>query len=214
MADDIAMTLRAMLGGVLGVGVTDPRDPTDDLWPTEREGVARAIPRRVMEFAAGRRAARQAMAALNLPAVAILTGSQREPLWSAGLVGSIAHCETHCIAAVSKTHAALGIDIEQATPLDTDLIPIVCNDDERCALDTLPANTRGLAAKRIFCAKEAVYKAQYPLTRQVIGFDAVSIMFDKDTGFTQVFHAPMPNLPPLRGQIMQQHGLILASASA
>ena len=172
--DKVAAALRDMLGADVGVGVTPARAPAD-LWPDEAPAVARAIPARRAEFAAGRLAARQAMADINVPPVAILQGADRAPLWPDGLSGSIAHCDSLCIAAVADRgiHPSLGIDIEPATPLDADLIPVVCAPSEQTWL-AAQANP-GLAAKMIFGAKEAVYKAQYPLTGQVIGFDAVTL---------------------------------------
>jgi 4'-phosphopantetheinyl transferase EntD len=206
MQDDIAAVLRAMLGPAVGIGVSNPKDTFDDLWPTERPAIARAIPKRQYEFAAGRRAARQAMAELGIPAQAIVIGDQRAPVWPGGVTGSIAHCDSICIAAISKTHRSMGIDIEPATPLPADLIPIVCTEQEQAKL---PKTDAGMIAKRIFCAKEAVYKAQYPLTGEVIGFDALSIHFNQD----DTFDATLPNLPPLHGKLRTQHDLILASVT-
>jgi 4'-phosphopantetheinyl transferase EntD len=210
MQDDIAATLRDMLGLAVGIGVTDPRDALDDLWSQEQTAVARAIAKRRHEFAAGRRAARQAMEALGTPPEAILVGTQRAPIWPAGLAGSIAHCDTICIAAVSETLHSIGIDIEPATALTDDLIPIVCTQAE---LDEIPDTERGMTAKRIFCAKEAFYKAQFPHTGQVIGFDALRVSLNQDDTFDVILKQPLPNLPTLHGQIRIQHNMILASVA-
>ncbi|WP_299750981.1 4'-phosphopantetheinyl transferase superfamily protein [uncultured Tateyamaria sp.] len=72
---------------------------------------------------------------------------------------------------------ALGVDMEEAEPLDTDLWDTVLTPDERDRTDN------GLTAKRIFCAKEAVYKAQFPITRQLLGFEDVVVTL-KGTQFT------------------------------
>lgn len=173
--DEIRATLKKMLGPDIGIGVTDPREKRDDLLPKERAFMSRAVPKRLYEFAAGRRAARSAMKELGLEPAAISVGSQREPLWPQDLTGSIAHCDTCCIAAVSKTHRALGIDIEPLTPLDADLIELVCTDAERQWLRILPENARALTAKKIFCAKEAFYKAQYPLAGKLLGFADIEV---------------------------------------
>lgn len=175
MSVAILTALRAMSGPDVGLGLTDPRAPEQGLLQPEMDAIAHAIPKRRREFAAGRRAARAAMAELGLPSAPVLVGPQREPLWPEGLTGSIAHCATLCIAAVSQTHQSLGIDLETASPLPADLEEIVCTKAERAWLDMLSPETRGLAAKKIFSAKEAIYKAQYPLTGQVIGFEAVEL---------------------------------------
>ena len=211
MSDAMAGVLRALLGPAVGIGVTDPRDETDDLWPQERSAILRALPKRQHEFAAGRRAARLAMAQLGLQATAIPQGPQRAPVWPVGLTGSIAHCDTACIAAVSRTHRSMGIDVEPDTPLDADLIPIICGPREQDWLDSLRAPLRGISAKRIFCAKEAAYKAQFPLTGQVIGFTALEITLARDDTFAGTWQPPLANMPALRGRIGVHDGLIVAS---
>jgi len=212
MKDNVAAALRDMLGPAVGIGVSDPRDVTDGLWPEERADIVRAIPKRQHEFAAGRRAARQAMTALGLPVAAIPMGHQRAPIWPKGLAGSIAHCDTLCIAAISQTHQSIGIDIEHATPLDADLIAIVCTSAEQALLKHMPQAAQGMHCKRIFSAKEAVYKAQYPLTGQIIGFDALSVSMDRQDEFAATWHQPMPNLPSLRGSVRMLPNVILAVA--
>ena len=174
MKQEIKAALQDMLGPTFGIGVTDPRDPAEGLWPTEAPAIARAVEKRQRDFAAGRRAAREAMAVLNIAPTAIPQGEQREPIWPQGLIGSISHCATCCIAAIAKSsdHRSVGIDIEPATPLATDLNRMICQSSEQDWLTTQPDPQ--LAAKTIFSVKEAVYKAQFPLTREVIGFHAVT----------------------------------------
>lgn len=182
MTEAVRAALRAMLGDHVGIGLADPRAPEQGLLTPELPFIARAIPKRRREFAAGRRAARAAMAELGLPATPIPVGAQRAPLWPDGIVGSIAHCDTLCIAAVSRTHHSLGIDIEPAAPLPPDLEDIICTPTERAWLDTLPPDTRSLRARQIFCAKEAFYKAQYLLTGRVIGFQQVDLRLEQKQG--------------------------------
>lgn len=213
MADHVAAAFRAMLGPNIGVGVTDPRSDACDLWPAERQAVAHSVPKRQKEFAAGRRAARIAIDQLGLPAIAIPVGPQRAPVWADGLRGSIAHCDSLCIAVVSQTHCSIGIDIEPATALDSDLIPIICTPQEQDWLRGHSPDLRGIMAKQIFCAKEAVYKTQYVLTGQVIGFDAVSLRVNQDNSFDVITLRPWsPALPPIDGAIDMQNGMILACA--
>lgn len=207
--DAIAVALQKILHPQVGVGVTDPRAPDDDLWTAEKRTLARAIPKRRSEFAAGRRAARAAMSELELPPAAIPVGPQRAPLWPVGMAGSIAHCDTVCIAAISQCHRSIGIDIEPATPLAAELIPIVCTPQEQDWLRSRGPALEGLYAKHIFCAKEAIYKAQYPLTGQVIGFHAVSIRFHEDDTFEATLSPP---LPALHGKITVCHGMVLTAA--
>jgi len=203
----LAETLREMLGPDIGVGISDPRDATLGLLPAETACIPRAVPTRRASFAAGRRAARAAMDTLGLSPAAIPQGPTGAPRWPPGITGTITHCDTACLAAVMRTEgrATLGIDLEPATPLDTDLISIICTKAEQRWLATQPSP--GLAAKRIFCAKEAIYKAQFPITGQVIGFDAVTLTWNGPS-----FGAsPLPGVPPLGGQCAMIDGFILTA---
>lgn len=204
----VGMALRRMLGPEVGIGVTDPAAPNGPLWPAETVAMTRAIPRRQAEFAAGRAAARAAFSEIGLPRVAIPQGRDRAPVWPAGFSGSIAHCQQWCIAAVARhgDYATLGIDIEPATPLDADLTDIICTAPERDWLAVQP--DPGLAAKMIFSAKEAVYKAQYPLTGDVIGFDAVTLKMTRGSFTTTV----APHVPTIKGAITIQDGMIVSCA--
>lgn len=180
----LATTLHGLLGPGVGIGVTDPKAPKGTLWPKEALAVARAVPKRHLEFTAGRVAARAAMTDIGLPSAPVLQGPDRAPIWPDGLIGSIAHCSTTCIAAVARSgpFRSIGIDIEEATPLDPDLWDTILTLSERAWLTKQPVANRGLLAKQIFSAKEATYKAQYPLTGQLIGFDAVNLSSPSATG--------------------------------
>ena len=85
------------------------------LWPEEAAAVQHAVEKRRREFAVGRMLARAALAAIGDPPSAIPTGNHREPVWPAGIVGSITHCAGYCAAAVARDAmvVALGIDAEQ-----------------------------------------------------------------------------------------------------
>ena len=205
--DEVRVALRGMLGPNAGIGVTDPT-VASNLWPQEADAIADAIPKRQTEFAAGRRAARAALAELGLAPIAIQQGTDRAPVWPPGIAGSISHCAQCCIAVVARTtdYQTLGVDVEPATGLDPDLVPIVCTPTEQTWVATQP--NPGLAAKLIFSAKEAIYKAQHPLTGKIIDFDAVTLRVTDQTFST----TPTPTLPAMKGAILIQEGLILTVA--
>ena len=173
----LAAALRACVGPGIGVGVADPRGVSAPLFPEEAEATRKMVEKRHREFAAGRAAARAAMAELSLPPMAITMGSDRAPVWPKGLCGSISHCAGAAVAVVAPLDqaATLGIDIEEATPLEMDLWPEILTQVEQDWLMRQPEATRGRHAKTIFSAKEAVYKAQYPLTGRMLGFGDITI---------------------------------------
>lgn len=164
------------LGPGIGVGVADTRASAGGLLPQETAATTRMVEKRLREFCAGRRAARQAMAALNLAPAPIPMGPDRAPVWPQGLVGSITHCDGAALAVVAQTsqYRTLGIDIEDTSPLDQDLWDTVLTDAERAQ------RPNGDTAKQIFCAKEAVYKAQYPVTHERIAFEDLDVTLAKN----------------------------------
>ncbi len=202
----LGQALRGLLGPGIGIGVADPAAPEGVLWPQEESATARMVDKRRREFTAGRTAARAAMADLGLPPAPVPMCPDRAPLWPEGLTGSIAHCTTACIAAVAPLDQvrSIGLDIEEATPLAPDLWDTVLTPGERSWLDTCPPNDRGLLAKRIFSAKEAVYKAQYPLTGVVLGFEDVEISSGSET-FQAHFSGSVA-----QGRLLATDGLILS----
>lgn len=179
----LAGALRQTLGPQIGVGVVDPCRLTLPLWPAEQPATTRMRDKRYREFAAGRVAARAAMADLGLPPAAILMGADRAPVWPEGICGSISHSQTAAVALVARNtaFASLGIDVEEDTALPSDLWPEILTPGELEKLQDLLPSKRGVRAKAIFSAKESVYKAQYLLTKDILDFNAVSITMAKDS---------------------------------
>lgn len=214
---DARALARPLLPGSVALSSTDPGRPQPAAWPQERAALSRARPARLREFDAGRAAARAAIIALGLPPAPVLHGADRAPVWPEGLTGSIAHCATACLAAVARQGdiRALGLDLEEDTPLPDELIETVCTPAERDNLAALPRSKRGALAKRIFCAKEAAYKAQYPLSRTLFDFQTLRIGFDGVPGsFTARFLRPVPPFDAgtdLRGRLATGGGLIVAA---
>jgi 4'-phosphopantetheinyl transferase EntD len=167
---DLARAMQALLPASVAVGWADPR-LNYPLMPGE--GLARAAPARMREYAAGRSAARGAMILLGATPAAILRSDDRAPIWPAGMTGSITHTKTDALAAVTTAGAMLGIDMERDGRVTADLWPTILHDDEDSSHATL-----------IFAAKEAVYKAQYPRTRAMFDFHRLHIRIDGDA-----FHA-------------------------
>ena len=167
----------------VGVGVTHPLTaPEGRLFHVEQEAIRHAIPARQREFRAGRAAVRKAQAALGLVAGAVPMGRDRAPVWPAGQCGSISHAGNTCIAVVSDDPAikALGLDIEERMPLPDDILGTVLNPDEQRWINQQP--NPGLLARLFFSAKECAYKAQYPLSGQLFGFDTIAITANPPQG--------------------------------
>jgi 4'-phosphopantetheinyl transferase EntD len=152
----------------------------DPLFPVESEQVAAAVESRQRQFRAGRSAARLALAQLGLPAGAIGRGPAGEPLWPEGIAGSISHAAGYAAAAVAPCtrFAGLGIDIESATPLASELGHLVLTPEEQTENRRLRDTGFDLYGKAVFCAKEALYKCVFPRYREILDFADVVVHLD------------------------------------
>lgn len=179
--DLVAALAKSVLPDRLAVAARDPRLMPDTTDPHEGAAVSGAVPRRIAEFHAGRAAARAAMVALSLPPRPIPMGPDRAPIWPSGICGSISHSSEACVAAVGlgDDWVGIGIDIEEATALDPLLVAEVCTLSEQAWLGRQPPDERGLMAKLMFSIKESAYKAQYPLSGALFGFEGFEVEIDR-----------------------------------
>lgn len=192
----------------------DPHTVGGGLLKAEREAIEGAAQTRVEQFTAGRVCSRIALTRLGVAATTpIVRGEDRAPIWPAGFIGSISHTDTWCAAAVARTERvrALGIDLEPATPLKEALWRRVCTKTERERLRELP--DPGLMGKILFSAKESVYKCQYPLTMQFLGFHAVELEVG-DGSFRAVFRQEAGEFKPgyeMSGRYLVEGGLVASA---
>jgi enterobactin synthetase component D len=168
------------LGPLIGVAFSNTNGDTQCLYPEEAQAVARALPKRQKEFAAGRKAARRAMHAIGWPDMAIPSKVDRSPTWPPGLVGSISHSKHACVAIVGRKEnfRSIGIDIEDYIPIESNLWPIICTPQELSFVGKNREADQGRMVTRIFSAKEAFYKWQHPITGRFLEFLDVAVDID------------------------------------
>ena len=169
-------TLSTALGrlfapGVVAAELREQGDPSL-LLSAEATHVGRAVPKRMQEFAAGRLCARRALAEFGFVDYALKVAEDRQPMWPAGMVGSITHTTGFCAAVVARQRAAtaLGIDSEVVGRVNAEIWHKICVPVESAWVESLPAPQRPGAMALIFSAKEAFYKCQYPAVRQRLNF--------------------------------------------
>jgi len=177
-----APLLAEVLPGVDMLAAAELYDDPPNLAPLPEEEplIAKSVAKRRNEFITVRYCARQAMGQLGVAPVPILKGDKGEPCWPDGLVGSLTHCTGFRGAAVGRYGAvrSVGIDAEPHDVLPNGVLDAVSLPSERAELQQLPA---GLHWDRIlFCAKEATYKAWFPLTHRWLGFEDAHITFGVD----------------------------------
>ena len=198
-------------------------DPGEPAYPGEDQLIAKAVEARRREFVTARRCARRALADLGFPPAPILAGTRREPLWPAGVSGSITHCAGYRAAAVARTAdlAGLGIDAEPDEPLPPGVAEMVTSEREREWLSELAAQEpRTSWGRLLFSAKESVYKAWYPLTGRWLGFEEAELAIDREA---RTFRARLlvdgtrldggPPLTELTGRFVAGRGLLLTAVT-
>ena len=208
--------LAKELGHGIGISCGGIDGDPQSLWPVERTAIAKAIPRRQREFAAGREAARDAMAQIGWCPEAIPSAPDRSPVWPDGLIGSISHTGRACVAITGRREQvhAMGIDIEEDVALDSTLWETICTPGELAAMASLHRSERGRWATRLFCIKEAFYKWQYPQTQRMLDFGDVQVTLNPNQlGFwVQPTGSETSSLPSCsrEGRLLTSNGFVLA----
>lgn len=152
--------------------------------PEEEPLVARSVAKRRNEFVTVRYCARQALGELGIGPVPILKGDKGEPCWPDGVVGSLTHCKGFRGAVVGRAGdvRSIGIDAEPHDVLPDGVLGAITLPVERTELSTMPGDLHW--DRILFCAKEATYKAWYPLTHRWLGFEDAHITFAVDDSGT------------------------------
>ena len=161
------------------------------LFPQEQAAIARALPKRVAEFTAGRIAARRALAQAGVMAGALERGPGGIVLWPDGATGSISH-GGGMVAAVAVAQAGAAADV---ATLGVDLEPL--SDRAEGLADTIATPEEADRARsweggllRVFSAKEAAFKALYPRVGAYFGFHALEVTLS-DGGFAARLARPL-----------------------
>lgn len=134
--------------------------------------------KRRRDFIGARHCARLALAELGEPPVAIGKGERGAPIWPRGIVGSLTHCDGYRAAALGHKlrFRSIGIDAEPHAELPEGVLDSVTLAPER---EWLRDTDSPLHLDRlIFCAKEATFKAWWPLTLRWLGFEDAHITFE------------------------------------
>ncbi|OBK79209.1 4'-phosphopantetheinyl transferase [Mycobacterium sp. 1164985.4] len=152
--------------------------------PEEEPLIAKSVAKRRNEFITVRYCARQALSEIGVGPVPILKGEKGEPCWPDGIVGSLTHCEGYRGAVVGRQAEvrSVGIDAEPHGVLPDGVLDAISLPVERTELEQLPAVLHW--DRILFCAKEATYKAWFPLTHRWLGFEDAHIAFDVDDSGT------------------------------
>jgi len=189
---------------------TDPHGIA--LFPAEAAVIARSVEKRRREFTTVRHCARVALLQLGIAPTPILPGERGAPGWPPGVVGSMTHCAGFRGSAVARDTdlRGIGLDAEPAEPLPPGVLDAIALPEEHLTIKAFGPQTP--ADRLLFSAKEAVYKAWFPLTRRFLEFHEARIELDPDGTFTATLLAdpPLP-LPGFEGRWLHRDGLIVTA---
>ena len=144
------------------------------------DSIRMSAPSRQAEFLAGRVCAQAILQTHGLGANVVGIGAHRQPLWPAGVVGSITHAHQYAAAVACAGAGLLGIGID---------IESIVGAEAREALATIVVSEREIACLHqaggtldvatlltlVFSAKESFFKAAFEQVGRYIEFDALEL---------------------------------------
>lgn len=205
---DIRSDLNRVYSKPMYLACTEVQDYTQVLSQREFSIVEKAVAKRKNEYSTGRMLAHKLLQEQAFENYEILRGSQREPVWPVGVVGSIAHTDGHAITAIARgcDFESIGIDLETQGRVGEKLISRLITDLE------LRENPQ-IDPTLIFSAKEALYKYLFPLVKMYVDFLDVDLDIRPSTNdiFIRAIKVPAANTytERLRGRYYEFEGMWL-----
>lgn len=174
----LSSLIRNVIPGDAGVGQCSVKELHASPVPPElRQLGSDVTPKRRLDFCLGRIAARQALEAIGVEGRLVPRGDAGQPIWPAGVVGSISHSGGVAVAVVLRaTAGGIGVDLElRPAPLSQAAQQLALTTHERRWIASESGNSWPLI---LFSAKEAAYKALPAAVSRELGFHDVE--FDRD----------------------------------
>jgi 4'-phosphopantetheinyl transferase EntD len=175
----------AVPGLLIGHRLISPGDE-DALLDAEAASIASAVIEVRRASGAARIVARGLLAQLGCSGIAVPRGASGEPIWPAGMSGSLAHDERVAVAAVGKRSeiGTVGIDVEPAEVLPPEMLELIATPQELRKIAADP-----LRGRLLFAVKEAVYKAVFPRDREFLEFRDIEVDLAARKAVTRTGHA-------------------------
>jgi enterobactin synthetase component D len=164
--------------------------------------LAGAVPKRQLEFLAGRSCAREALGRVlgRIVTEPIGVGADRAPVWPAGIVGAITHADGFAAAAVARATDTLGLGIDSEPVVAAEAREAVA--EQAIVRGELEALGRAdleeaVLLTLLFSAKESLFKCLYPRVGRYFDFkDAEVDDVDVEAqGFTIKLRVALGGLP-------------------
>lgn len=173
--------------------------------PDEETAIIRhAGEKRRREFRSGRNLARAVLQAIGQPTRVLPSGPDRSPQWPDGVQGSISHCDDLALVVAARGLVGIGVDIEQAIPLPCEMLWLILTGAD---IDLTPPDITQWP-NRVFCAKEALYKAISQQIRFIPDFDEAAIRPVGTDGFRVIPLSDRLRATRLAEHVQGWHGLL------
>lgn len=180
---DYTSLLSAALRGLLPAGVeysvgTIPKVSHFE-FQAEEDYLCTAGDYRKCEFVAGRDCARAALEQVGFSRGPLLADEYGVPVWPDGALGAISHSRAYAaaIAAECSEFRALGLDLEKTSRLSVSAMKRTVHPSEEAYVQGEQKR-----ATLIFCAKEAFFKAQFPIWHTHANFHDLELAVDESAG--------------------------------
>lgn len=147
-----------------------------------------AVAVRRRHFTLGRLAAQRALKKAGVEDFSILKGERGEPIWPSLFVGTITHAGDLAAAAIAPKadYAGIGLDVEELSrQVDMGITSHICLPEELEWIHRGADEVGGIAVdenarlKMLFSAKEAVFKAFYPIEEIYLDFVDASLHYEE-----------------------------------
>lgn len=160
-------------------------EKADFQYALEEDAMRTAGNYRRREFAAGRNCAREALARLDFPIGPILADDFGVPVWPEGALAVISHSRGYCTAIGThrSNYKILGLDLEQTNRLSVSAMKRIVHPLEQ---DYVQGDQK--KATLMFCAKEAFFKAQFPIWQTHANFKDLAFTIDQDKNELSIQH--------------------------
>ena len=178
-APDYAALLDSAVGSLLPMNISHAVGSipaaSSFRFQDEAEWMRSAGDHRRREFATARDCARAALAQIGYPEGPILADKDGVPDWPESAVAAISHSRGYCAAVAARRADCrmLGLDLEKTNRLSPSAIVRVVHPSEQSYVQNNQKK-----ASLIFCAKEAFYKAQFPVWRTHANFNDLQLSVD------------------------------------
>jgi 4'-phosphopantetheinyl transferase EntD len=175
----VARALRALLDDAGATDVFSGARAVFDapLHPQERILVYGVVDRVRRQTSTGRLLLREVLRTMGVVPGAILRTTGGRPALPSGVTASLAHDDdvAVCVAGAG-VDLAIGVDVEPSLPLPAEIVDdVVTSAGDRAAV-TVDGTVDPLRARLLFCVKEAVYKACFPVDEVFLEFADVTVV--------------------------------------